>query len=146
MSEVKGNIIKLSNEKTLKVSPVDGRKLYIDTSSVAFLNIQRDENNQLTSISLEGKYTIELGDKFSIRIGAVESVYEVMYLIVEKEEKSILLFSSIPTKTSTFLLPILGKTKRQIRFDTYFVNAYVDSASKHISVLYRFTGTELYKE
>lgn len=146
MSEVKKSIIKLSPTKLLKIQPVDGKRLYINTSSVAFLNINKDEDGRIESISLEDKYIIKKGDKFSINIGALESVYEVKYMIVEKNKKSILLFSSIPTKTSTFLLPLLRKTKKQLKYDSYFVNAFIDDKSEYISLLYRFTGTEMYKK
>jgi hypothetical protein len=37
-------------------------------------------------------------------------------------------------------------TKLQLKYDTYFVNAFLHSDLKHICLLYRFTGTNLYKE
>ena len=99
MSKLKGSTIKLSPEKTLEVKPMDGKRLKIDTSSVAHLDIKRDEEDgHIISISLEGKHDLVLGDRFSIYIGAVVSVYEIRYMIVEREGKSILLFSSLPTK------------------------------------------------
>ncbi|KKM23612.1 hypothetical protein LCGC14_1613410 [marine sediment metagenome] len=67
-------------------------------------------------------------------------------MAVQKDNKSIVLFSSFPTRTTTFLLPLLNKTKTQLRYDTYFVNSFIDDDSKHISLQYRFTGTQLYKE
>lgn len=144
---LKGSTIKLSPEKTLEVKPLNGRMLEIDTSSVAHLDIKRDEEDgHILSISLEGNHLLLLGDKFSIDVGAVVSTYEIKYMIVEKEEKSILLFSSLPTKTSNFLVPILGKSKHNLRHYTYFVNAFLDKDLKHILLLYRFTGTNTYKE
>jgi hypothetical protein len=144
MSEIKGSSIKLSPEKTLEIKPIDGKRLKIDTSSVAHLDIKRQDGH-IVSISLEGKHDLTLGDKFSIRIGTVISVYEIKYMIVEKEGKSILLFTSLPTKVSKFLLPLLGKSKHQLRHYTYFVNAFLDTNLKHILLLYRFTGTDMYK-
>jgi len=147
MIEVQTNVIKLSPEKTLWVEPINGRSLLINTSSVAFLDIQMDDNgDHIQAIVLEDKHTLRIGDKFSIEIGTVDSIYEIMYMVVAKEGKSILLFSSTPNKTTNFLLPVLGKSKTELKFETYFVNAFIDDEGKHISVLYRFTGTEAFKE
>jgi len=146
MSEVRNNVIKLSSEKSLEIEPINGKSLYIKTTSVAFLDIQRDETSYVTSVSIEGKYTIKLGDKFTVRIGEVDSLYDVKFIAVENKNQSIVLFSSVPTRTTTFLLPLLKKSKTQLRYDTYFVNAFIDDNSKYISVLYRFTGTEVYKK
>jgi len=146
MSEVKANVIKLSNEKSIKLEAVNGKTLYVDTSSVAFLDIQMDENDDhVKSISIEDKYVFNIGDKYSVSVGTLESVYEIVYMVVAKKSKSILLFSSLPNKTSRFLLPVLRKSKDQLMYETYFVNAYIDNEGKHISLKYRFTGTESYK-
>lgn len=145
MTEVKDNIINLSTEKKVEVEAISGKSLYIKTSSVAFLDIKKDEDSYITSVSLEGKHEIKIGDRFKVRLGVVDSVYEVKFIAVEEGDKSIVLFSSFPTKTRTFLLPLLNKTKVQLRYDSYFVNAFIDDDSEHMSLLYRFTGTEIYK-
>lgn len=146
MSIIKGSTIRLSTQKNLKIKPVDGKRLKIDTSSVAYLDVKRDDQEgHIISISLEGKYDITLGDKFSVNIGSVESVYEVKYMVVEKGEKSILLFSSVPTRTTKYLLPLLGRDKKFLRYHTYFVNAFLDEQLENLLLLYRFTGTEIYK-
>jgi len=146
MPEVKEGTIVLSNMKRFEIQPVDASKLYVDTSSAAFLDIQKDNENHISCISIEGKYDIKVGDKFSIEIGAVSSVYEIKYMIVEKGQKSILMFSSVPNKTTTFLLPLLGITKNQLKFDYYFVNAFLNKELDHLYLLYRFTGTRIYKD
>lgn len=146
MSEVKDNFISLSTEKKLEIEVLTGKCLYINTSSVAFLSTQEDEDSYIKSVSLEDKFEIKIGDTFKVKLGMVNSVYEVKFIAIEKGNKSIVLFSSFPTKTTTFLLPLLNKTKIQLRYDSYFINAFIDDASQHMSLLYRFTGTEIYKK
>jgi len=138
--------IELPNGKTLEVEAANGKCLHIDTSSVAFINVEKNKEDYISSISLEDKYVIKMGDKIEINLGKVNSVYEVKLIAVESNNKSVLLFSSIPTKTSRFLLPMFNKTKMQLRHDSYFVNAFIDDDSKYLSLMYRFTGTELYKQ
>lgn len=147
MSEViiTGNIIKLLNGKTFRIRAVDARKLLINTSNAAYLEKETNDENAITNIVIEGKVSIKLGDKIEVKVGQVNSVYEIQYIIVGKGDKSIMLFSSLPTKTSTFLLPLLSKTKKTLKFDSYFVNAFLDDKHEHLCLLYRFTGTELYK-
>jgi len=145
MSEVKEKFINLSVEKKLEIKPINGKSLYIDTSSVAFLTVQMDDDDFIVSVSLEDKFEIKLGDKFFARIGVVDSLYTVKLIAIEEGDKSIVLFSSVPTKTSLFILPVLKKSKSQLKYDSYFINAFVDDNSEYISLLYRFTGTEIYK-
>ena len=143
---IKRSPITLPNRKTLTVDPVNGSCLHIDTSSVAFLDIERDKEDYITSVNVEGEHLITIGDIFEIQIGEMKSQYQVKFMAVQEGDKSIVLFSSFPTRTKTFLLPLLNKTKTQLRYDTYFVNAFIDEEGEHISLQYRFTGTQLYKE
>lgn len=148
MSEViiTGNVIKLVNGKTFRIRAVDARKLLINTSNAAYLERETDEESNITNVVIEGKVSIKLGDKIQVKVGEVDTVYEIQYIIISKGDKSIVLFSSLPTKTSTFLLPLLGKTKKTLKFDSYFVNAFLDNKHEFLCLLYRFTGTKLYKD
>jgi hypothetical protein len=147
MSEViiTGNAIKLVNGKIFRIRAIDARKLLINTSNAAYLEKETNEEGNITNVVIEGKVSIKLGDKIQIKVGEVDSVYEIQYIIISKGDKSIVLFSSLPTKTSTFLLPLLGKTKMTLKFDSYFVNAFLDNKHELLCLLYRFTGTQIYK-
>jgi hypothetical protein len=143
---ITGNVIRLNNGKSLNIRAIDGRTLMIDTSSTAFLQKKTNEEGNIKIVIIEDKFAIKLGDEIQVRVGNVDSIYKIEYIIVSKEDKSIVLFSSLPTKTSTFLLPLLNKNKRTLKFDSYFVNAFLDNKSEHLCLLYRFTGTQLYKD
>jgi hypothetical protein len=138
--------IKVGNRITVQVTPLDARKLHLDTSNIAFINTGMDENDDhITSVSLEDKITIKKGDKFKLLLGAVNTIYEVTYMIVHQKGKSVIIYSSLPTKTELFLLPLLGKSKIQMMYDSYFVNAQLDYTKKYLCLTYRFTGTNAYK-
>lgn len=142
-----GEIIKLGNNKTLSFRPLDGRRLYLDISNIAFFNSKMDENNvHIASISLEDKITINKGDEIQLRVGSVKTVYKVAYIVIEKKGKSVIIYSSLPTKTEMFLLPTLGMSKKNLKYESYFVSAQLDTTQKYICLKYRFTGTEAYKE
>jgi hypothetical protein len=140
------NVIELSSDKLLPVKPLDATRLLIDTSSLDFLDIEKNPGGEIKSISFEGKLRICLGDKISIKIGIVDSPYFTKMIVVDAQQKNVVIFSSLPNKTSTFLTPLVNMTKLQLKYDTYFVNAFLHSDLKHICLLYRFTGTNPYKE
>jgi hypothetical protein len=143
---LKGNEIKLSNGKTVKITVLNAVQLHLDTSNIAFLNPKKDDSDHIVSITLEDKLTIDKGEKFLLRVGTVRTVYEVEYMIIEKKGKSVIIYTSLPTKACKFLLPALGKTKEQLKLDTYFVNAYLDPTYEYLCLMYRFTGSQTYKE
>lgn len=142
---LEGNKIKLKGGKVVMIKTLDAKRLYLDTSNVAFLTRVISGEN-IVSVSLEDKFTISIGDQFLIHIGELISIYETKYILIDEKDKSILLFSALPTKTSIYLLPLLGKTRSFLNYDSYFVNAYLDHASRFICIMYRFTGTNRYKE
>ena len=77
---LKGNEIKLSNGKTVKITVLNAVQLHLDTSNIAFLNPKKDDSDHIVSITLEDKLTIDKGEKFLLRVGTVRTVYEVEYL------------------------------------------------------------------
>lgn len=129
----------------VKVSAINAKQLYLDTSDIAFINTKMDDNNNIVAVSLEDKVTITNEDKFKITVGDVKSVYEILTMIVEKKGKSVLIYTALPTKTELFLLPTLNKTIRYLEYDSYFVSAQLDHTYQYLCLKYRFTGTERYK-
>lgn len=141
------NVINLKNGKTLSIVPLDGKKLLINTSNIAYLNTEVDNKLNIKSISFENDVSISIDDEIEVNIGMQDmlSVYKVKMIIVENNNQSVILFSSLPTKTSTFLIPLLNKNRFQLKHDSYFVNAFISSNREYLCLLYRYTGTDLYK-
>jgi len=145
MTTLLRDVIKLKSGKTLRLRPVDACKLLIDTSSIAYLNIQKDDNMNIISVSFEDQEKISIGDEIMVTVGYVETMYKIQMIIVEKKQTAVILFSSLPNKTSTFLIPLLNKSKLQLKINSYFVNGYVSDCHNYLCLLYRYTGTNLYK-
>ena len=145
MTTLLRDVIRLKNGKVLTLRPLDACKLLIDTTAIAYLNVERDNERNVLSVSFEDQQKISIGDKLMVTIGQVQTMYKIQMIIVEKEQTAVILFSSLPNKTSTFLIPILNKTKLQLKIDSYFVNAYISNCHTYLCLLYRYTGTNLYK-
>ena len=143
---LEGNTIKLSNSKIINILAMDAVRLYLDTSDIAFLQSEMDEgNDHIMSITFENKLIIKKGDQFSLIVGNVKTVYDVAYMVIEKKGKSVIVYSSLPTKTGMFLLPVLQKSPEQLKISTYYVNTYLDHTHEYLCLMYRFTGTPTYK-
>lgn len=140
------NVIELGEKQLLPVKPLDANRLLIDTSSLDFLDIEKDSEGEIKSISFEGKISICLGDRISVKVGLVNSSYFAKMIVVDEQHKNVIILSSLPNKTSTFLTPLLNMTRLQLKYDAYLVNAYLHSDLMHICLLYRYTGTNSYKE
>lgn len=145
MTTVLRDVIRLKNGKVLTLRPLDACKLLIDTAAIAHLNVERDNERNVLSVSFEGQEKISIGDEILITLGRVQTMYKIQMILVEKKQTAVILFSSLPNKTSTFLIPILNKTKLQLKIDSYFVNAYISDCHEYLCLLYRYTGTNLYK-
>ena len=143
---IETNVIQLKSGKKLKIVPLDACKLLIDLSSLAFINTFKNEKSDIMSISFEDQFELSVNDEIIVRIGNIKSSYKIKMIIVSKQQDSVILYSSLPNKTSTFLLPLLNKSKYQLRTESYFVNAYISDCKEFICLLYRYTGTELYKK
>lgn len=140
-----GNKIKVGHN-VIKVVPLDARRLYLDTSNVAFINTEMNDDGNVEMISIEDKITILRGDVFKVSISGSKTVYEANYMIVDKKGRSVIIYTATPSKTELFLLPVLGKSQKQLKYDTYFVSAKLDYTHDFLCLTYRFTGSEEYKK
>lgn len=140
------DVLQLKSGKKLIIKPLDACKLFIDTTGIAFINMEKNADQEITAISFEDQEKISIGDQIMIKIGEVHSMYNVSMIIVDKKQTSVVIFSSLPNKTSTFLLPLLNKSKFQLKYDSYFVNAYISNCHTYLCLVYRYTGTNLYKQ
>lgn len=139
-----GTVIKLSNGKEFKVRPIDASRLYVDIKDTAYIN-PIYKNGVIDSVSLEDKFIIYLNDYYTTRLGKVEnSIYKIRHIAISADKKGIILNSTIPNKTTTFILPTLNKSKKWLRYTIYFINSFLDEDLKHIVLLYRFTGSDVY--
>lgn len=145
MTMIVKDTILLRNGKELYIRPMDASKLYIDATIAAYLTINRNAEHEITSISFEDQQEIKIGDQIAIQIGLVQSVYRIEAIIIDKKQTNVILYSSLPTRTTTFLLPLLNKSKQELKTDSYFVNAFISDDHEYLCLLYRYTGTNLYK-
>tara|TARA_R110000737_G_scaffold210037_2_gene227817 strand:+ start:141 stop:881 length:741 start_codon:yes stop_codon:yes gene_type:complete len=103
-------------------------------------------NEELLSLELPTKKIISLGEIFKIR-RAPYKVNIIKKIIVE----DILYYDLIvaeKTKTSLFLLPMLGGERKLLFYDSLFINAFIGTHKKKdcIKLLYRNSLKKSFKE
>ena len=140
-----GSKIKVGHNN-VPVTTLDGRRLHLDTSKIAFINTETDDDGDVVMITLEDKVSILKGDEFKLVVGSIKTIYDVNYMVVDEKGRSVILYASTPTRTELFLLPALGKSKKELKHDSYFVSAKLDKQHTFLCLTYRFTGTDAYKQ
>ena len=98
----------------------------------------------IVSLEMPEDYTIALGDKLKIK----KKPYKVN--IIEKHQQGKTLYYDLKiaerTKTSLFILPMLGGTKKLFMYNSLFMNAFIGDHEfeNHIVLLYRWSQDPLF--
>ena len=103
------------------------------------------ENDKITSINVEDKFSIELGktinykNKIPYKVNNIEKIYNGYELIV-----------AYPTKASLFMMPMFGGDIDLYLYNSLFVNAFIGVKDDKylgescLALLYRFSGSTLF--
>lgn len=131
---------------TINYFTTNGRSIEIHTNSNCNLTY---ENKKINSIQI-GSTTYSIGDYFNHDYTKIPSKYYIKS-IQEGGSKSkfrykYTFFSHFLNKSSTYILPCLGKNMNYFYTDRYFINAYVSEDYKSLYLMYRFSKSDDYFE
>lgn len=112
-------------------------RLYTDSEDVV---LKYDEQNYITTIIVNDKFTIKLGDDWEIegikyKVNLIRRDSDYFYCVQERA-----------TKTSQFIMPLLGDTYERYDFKNTFYNAYISEDYKYMYMVYKFSPTTEYLE
>jgi len=133
-----------------------GTKLYYVAKNARMMEVYTNaitveeevEFNTIKSIKI-GNKTYKVGDNFVHELDGLPSSYYICKIEKggdpkEKYRHKYTFFSHLRNKTTTYVLPCLGKDKFYFGTETYLVNAYLDEERESIYLLYRFGKTDNY--
>lgn len=105
------------------------------------------DDGELISLDIINERKVSLGETFKIksvpyRINIIKEISN------EDGESSYDLIVAERTKTSLFVLPMLGGNRRLLFYDSLFINAYIDNKGKtnFIKLLYRKSRKKVFTE
>ena len=140
-------LVKLEKLKGIKVSVLDSKTIELFTSSVSVEEVYKKvkleppypdiETEVLDSIIINGSIKISVGDRLETKLTNTPNFYEV-FVIIKVAKNKFVIKTDLITKTSIYLLPCLGFTKKFCSWDNYLVNVYLDGDDKKLHLLYRF--------
>ena len=133
---------------------INASKLNLRFSSVV---IPLYEDDNVISLTI-GTGRLSLFDELIIPVDSkINSIYKIKK-IEKLTDRSYIVYSSIPTKTNRFILPLLSNkavTREYFLYDTFFENAYI-GVDKNINLniytdyplvlLYRYSESEIYRK
>lgn len=144
--------INVAKNKNIEINIKDGRNLTLlhNIDSCKTIN----EGNNIIGLDFYG-HTYNVGQSIEIVAANTKQLYEINY-ITKISEYSYELSECKPTKTSTFILPLIAPknhTYSAFFLNTYFYNAYykVDGQDmyndgNHLFLFYRFYNSDYFKE
>jgi hypothetical protein len=99
-----------------------------------------ESGNSIQSLETDKEIILALGDTVNVK-----DVYYTANSITKSDIKGVVhydVFMYTRTKTSTFILPILGGTRALFLWNTFFVNAHLNKDNT-ITLVYRLVNTPL---
>jgi len=131
------------NKITYKVKNARMVEMYTNTNDVEII-VEKDE---IKGIRIEDKL-FKVGDIFQHDLENIPSGYKIRKIMTgadgSKYKHRFTLFSHIRNKSTSYLLPLLGKTNNYFFTDSYLVNAYVSKSLDKLFLLYRYSKSDVY--
>ena len=144
--EEEPRIVRMENHKCYAHSVLDSKTISIHVDNIdVFEEGYNKYTKTMESITIGGKLTIRVNDYFEVRLTNRRNLYHIKY-ILRNAKDNYHLKTHLNNLTTKYLLPCFGKTGVFLSHDHYLVNAYLDSDSKHINLMYRYLADEHYKK
>jgi len=129
--------IQIRNNIYVQLTKGNLRGFTLETNSEDIV-IRRDEQYYITTVLIEDKYRIKLGDVIDVdgityTVNKIRQSSNTFFCVQEKA-----------TKTSQFIMPVLGEDYAHFDFENSFYNSYLSDDYHSIYLVYKFTNSEKY--
>ena len=125
----------------------NSRMIEVFTNSTC--NITYDKRN-ITSVTI-GNTTFSLGYEFEHEYSLIPSSYVINSIHLEEDKtrkggykNKFTFITHLQNKTTTYMLPCLGKDMYFFNTEEYFINAYFSEDKTSLNVMYRFSKSDDY--
>ena len=136
-------IYKFKNGKHIQYELINARQASLKTNGILTHTKLRSGINSIIGENIE--YKLNLEDTIELDFGDKKIPFNVQHISFKNGAYTI--SCEKRTKASYFLLPMLGMDESWFKWNTYFINAKIDSSSpKLIHLVYRYSNTDVYRE
>jgi len=132
-------IIEIKNNKYVEILSIDLRffSLYTDSKNIV---LQYNDEFYIKTVTIEGDFSITLGQTIVVEnnnyvINLIKRVHNYFYCFQEKI-----------TKTSQFIMPVLGQNYAYFNFNDNFYNCYISENYRELYLVYKFKESSEYLE
>jgi len=129
--------IQIRNNIYIQLTKSNLRGFTLETNSEDIV-ITEDENYYITCLIIEDRYKIKIGDEIEVDgtlyiVNKIRWANNAFFIVQEKA-----------TKTSQFIMPILGYSYDYFDFENSFYNSYLSDDYHSIYLVYKFTNSDKY--
>lgn len=127
------------DDNFIELLPVNLRqfRLYTDSEDVL---IKYDDKNYIDTIIINDSFIIKVGKEIEV------DGFKYMVNLIRKENNYYYCIQERATKTSQFVMPILGGSYSYYDFKNTFYNAYISADYQFLYLMYKFSPSEEYLE
>lgn len=142
------SVVELDTGKKLIINCISAREVSVRHHSLTNVEYETSNDGNIISITFDN-YKICIGDIIYTKINGVKNKpFKILYIKESVRDNTYLLYSTILTKASRWIMPMLrtdNQTQTSMRFRNNFVNCYVGTESEgymnNIYLVYRFSGS-----
>lgn len=143
--------IGLSYDRSIWLELLDARSLKI-TTNCAFVESLFNDNNSLVQLNFANQYEIKVGDTITLKTGIEWTMnYNFIVSQIKQFDGYQILYSHKRTKSSYFMLPVLGYNREWFKWEQFFINTYTlcpeyKFEGDYIYLLYKYMPLKQYNE
>ena len=145
------NNVMLESGKQLKFTSMSAREIILRFHMLSTVKEERDESGNITKLNIDG-YNVSLDEILYLRLfDKYVRPFKTLFIRKSKQGNAYVLNSTIPTKASRFIMPMLrmkDETQTTFKYGSHFINCYVGTSDEgymdNIYLVYRYSGTPEY--
>lgn len=133
-----------------------GEKIYYKVKNARMVEIYTNVNNvetivekdEIKELKIDDKI-FKIGDVFQHDLESITSGYKIKKIMqgadnIKKYKYRFTLFSHLRNKSTSYILPLLGKVNNYFFTDSYLINAYLSKDLNRLFLLYRYSKSDAY--
>jgi len=147
------NILNLDNGKVIRFTCMSAREVFLKHHSLSNIKVKKNDEGEIIKLIVDDQI-YENGSILQLKLyDSHVRPFKINYIKKSKHDNMYVLYSSVLTKATKWVMPMLritNETQANMRYSTNFINCYVGTKEEgyldNIYLVYRYSGDLLYKQ